>query len=109
MKGLPIISCTDPPCGACCMHMRSPPFNLQEMDEKGVPQQLRNQIREHVFGPAPDESPCLWLDLETRQCRHYDLRPDVCRDFERGSESCLMFRDEWNIGVGEIKQRSGTE
>jgi Fe-S-cluster containining protein len=34
----------------------------------------------------------LWFDEDTRQCKHYDLRPWMCRDFEMGSYPCQRWR-----------------
>ena len=39
------------------------------------------------------EMPCIWFDLQTRQCRHYEHRPRICRDFERGTPECHGWRD----------------
>lgn len=47
--------------------------------------------------------PCYWLNLETRQCSHYEFRPTCCRDecdggvVELGNESCHEFRE--SIGM----------
>jgi Fe-S-cluster containining protein len=45
-----------------------------------------------------EELPCLWLDPQTRRCRHYEHRPVVCRDFEVGGEECLAHREARGIG-----------
>jgi Putative zinc- or iron-chelating domain len=37
--------------------------------------------------------PCLWLDEKTGRCRHYEFRPEACREaVQPGDESCLAFR-----------------
>lgn len=36
--------------------------------------------------------PCLWLDPVTRQCRHYEWRPKICRDFPMGGPACVAMR-----------------
>lgn len=94
---LPIIDTCDN-CGACCMEMRSPPF-LGDADPEfaALPGEMRVEIVKHALGDAPYESPCLWLDLKTRKCMHYDLRPDICREFERGEEACWMWRKTYKI------------
>jgi hypothetical protein len=51
-------------------------------------------------GAGRDGLPCLWLDLETRRCRHYEWRPDVCRLFEVGCGPCLDWREELNVPGG---------
>jgi Fe-S-cluster containining protein len=40
---------------------------------------------------------CLWFDVPTRRCRHYEDRPPVCREFEVGGEGCLGWREEFGI------------
>lgn len=96
MTDLPILNCDN--CGACCMEMRSPPF-IGDMDPEfmALPGEMRVAIVTHALGDAPPESPCLWLDLETRRCKHYDLRPEICRDFEVGSDGCRRWREAYGI------------
>lgn len=38
--------------------------------------------------------PCIWL-TEDGKCRHYEHRPQICRDFEVGGESCLSYREKF--------------
>ncbi|MEY2725765.1 MAG: hypothetical protein RLZZ458_1632 [Planctomycetota bacterium] len=38
--------------------------------------------------------PCVWLNLATLRCQHYDYRPQACRDFEIGSVLCRLSRDD---------------
>lgn len=105
------ITCDD--CGACCMHMRSPPSvvlwengapvlrasNGLESDPQdfawlmAAPDEARRIELERLDSDAPEECPCCWLDLETKRCRFYEFRPGVCRDFELGGECCLSYRD----------------
>jgi Fe-S-cluster containining protein len=37
--------------------------------------------------------PCVWYDAESKQCRHYEHRPDICRTFPVGGEGCLFWRE----------------
>jgi Fe-S-cluster containining protein len=46
-----------------------------------------------------DDYPCCWLDLETKRCRWYEWRPQICRDLDPGSEGCRVWRDEYNVDV----------
>jgi Fe-S-cluster containining protein len=51
-------------------------------------------------GAAPArEGPCLWLDPQTKRCRHYEHRPDVCREFPLGGLSCLGWRRDFGLPV----------
>lgn len=56
-------------------------------------QQLLNSIANYRSPPEGElDGPCLWLDLDSRRCRHHDHRPQVCRDFEVGGQGCLDWR-----------------
>jgi len=46
----------------------------------------------------PDDAPCIWLDQATGKCKHYEHRPDVCRDFEVGGAGCIRRRVEAGLG-----------
>jgi Fe-S-cluster containining protein len=101
---LPVIeSCEG--CGACCRVVTLPPFR-RVFDQAGEEawerlrwdrpdlkaefldaERARKRTGEPSFG-----SPCLWLDLETNRCRHYDLRPSACREFAMGGIDCLGAR-----------------
>lgn len=88
-------------CGACCMHMGVPPFDEfdgaiddQDIEYQRLPDELKREIDE-----AWDKGttwfvnkPCIWLDLETRKCRHYEHRPLVCERFEPGNPICIEDR-----------------
>jgi Fe-S-cluster containining protein len=102
MTDLPVLeSCDD--CGACCMHMVAPPFviNAQrnEPEEKGVPENLLSELlpRWQTRLVVP-ESACCWFDADSLRCRHYDIRPDACRDFAINSPSCHASRAKWGVG-----------
>lgn len=98
-------------CGACCMHMGFPPFApmFEQPDylAKSDPQWLalresHPELAAEALQGAKDnrgdqELPCVWLDLQTRQCRHYEHRPDICREFEMGSPECLDHRERRGI------------
>ena len=91
---LQILNCDN--CGACCMEMRTPPFIGDEYFS--LPDDLFVEVIEAVQSDRPPESPCIWLDLETRQCRHYEHRPDICRDeLECGDKACRAWRKEYKI------------
>lgn len=75
-------------CGLCCMWVSKPPFG----DDEKKP--------DIEIVPNAYNSPCCWLDLDTRECRHYEHRPELCKKFERGGKDCLGL-----IEI-EMKQRS---
>jgi Fe-S-cluster containining protein len=112
-------------CGACCMHMRTPP-HIVAMDDDGnwsnyggqatkdffrlvtAPPEAQQAIRDRLrtsYDDIPDESPCAWLDLETKQCRWHEHRPNVCRDFDIGGESCVATREAYEIADAMLAAR----
>jgi Fe-S-cluster containining protein len=96
-SSLPLIeSCDD--CAACCMRTPIPPFQPGEEAQRDVPQSLLQPIQERIAADQHfDLLPCVWLNLETRRCSHYDLRPQACRDFEINSTLCQLSR--WDEGI----------
>ena len=104
-KSLAVLSCIDPPCGACCteqaalpIHLANPNATLRLPGVKPLPKKLRLELlalaekylRE---GFPPDGSPCIWFDQESRLCKHYEFRPELCRDeVLPGDESCRIWR-----------------
>lgn len=102
---LEVLDCTG--CGACCTHMVSPPFLCLDDDEEFAALKTRRpdlaaelvadierRIRD---GDRTDDAPCTWLDPGTMRCRHYEDRPEICREFEMGSEDCLAHRGREGI------------
>ncbi|MFT5301611.1 MAG: Fe-S-cluster containining protein [Mariniblastus sp.] len=51
------------------------------------------QQPEYGDDPATFDGPCIWFNLETRQCGHHEHRPRICRDFETGSPECYEWRN----------------
>ncbi len=65
-----------------------------------LPEALRAELEHHLeeetaTGWTRHERglPCIWLDPETKLCRHYDLRPERCRDFRVGGDGCTFWRE----------------
>jgi len=73
---------------------------------RDMPEGLRVELRAYyaaaLAGRTPwrddpkNPQPCLWFDAEMRRCRHYEHRPDICREFEIGSKECLAWRQRYN-------------
>ncbi len=91
-------------CGLCCEGIGSPvvlyssrpglcephPFR-----PANLPQELIDEINSHFAGLTRGQEPlerCLWFDETTRQCKHYEFRPQVCIDYELGGRACLSRR-----------------
>ncbi len=87
------MGCIERNCCACCMEMGSPPFiRLPEgMDARWaeLPQAMKDHIA-HIrdLQEWEDGVPCVWLNVATRKCVYYDLRPDICRGFKVDSTGC---------------------
>ena len=97
---------TDSPCrdcGACCAEMNSPPFMPEHFDGtelNALPVDVREDfldgMRARNRDDWPDNVPCFWLTDDLR-CKHYNHRPEICREFEVGSEACQGWRERFNI------------
>lgn len=102
INDLPVIdTCAD--CAACCRGRTVPPFDGRADPELlTLPEHLRKELiplLTDAAGECADEAACAWLDLRTLQCKHYEHRPAACRDFERGSFYCRLFRRRRSIGT----------
>jgi Fe-S-cluster containining protein len=64
-----------------------------------LPQHLRLELEEfwevHAGKTDSLNGPCIWLDQVTRQCKHHEYRPLVCRDFDVGSIECQEWREHY--------------
>jgi Fe-S-cluster containining protein len=111
MNQLPVLNCDD--CGACCLHVGNPPGYGGHVDGKGnwvwltasledserlqsMPAALQEELRRNKDRGLADQ-PCHWFDLATRQCVHYDQRPEACRMFEVGEDDCVSLRKHHGI------------
>ena len=112
---LPVISnCDD--CGACCMGQAGLPASWfvspvipsgRTASGKSLPNELRKQLQAIVqqwlnSGFPADDSPCIWFDQKSRRCRHYEYRPDLCRDAViPGDAACRRWREKFEIDAGK--------
>lgn len=94
------VSCAG--CGKCCETQAGLPVVYYRVfgTIAELPAHLQLEIQEIYVrwygtgswkGPA-DQSPCVWYDAEAKRCKHYEYRPDVCREFEVGGEACLRYK-----------------
>ena len=93
-------------CGLCCTGIGSPVLLYVSQPHvagphpfrpAGLPEELIREIDEHFLGLRRGEEAqkqCLWYDADARRCRHYEWRPQVCRDYELAGVACLLRRDE---------------
>ncbi|QDT07700.1 Flagellin N-methylase [Rubripirellula lacrimiformis] len=89
------------------MHMGYPPYLRGENGGPvepywtQMPADLKSQWLAYVESYSVPEGeldgPCVWLDLESRRCKHHEARPSVCRDFRVGSKGCQDWRHAYGI------------
>ena len=87
-------------CGVCCDEQGLPPGYVVPSLLLFIPEALREEIARHqeeereTGRTRRDRGlPCIWYDMETKRCRHYEYRPDTCRDVVVGGSSCLFWRE----------------
>jgi Fe-S-cluster containining protein len=110
---LPVVESCDGCGGSCCRHMVMPPFVRMDGDPEWAAlardhPELHAELdadvdRRRRENDWPDEAPCTWLDLETGRCRHHEQRPQICREFEVGSDACLHHRSRFGLPWLKIK------
>ena len=66
-----------------------------------LPKPLQDEVIEYVDALTDLDlgQPCIWLDLETKQCKHYEYRPQMCHDFEVGNKHCLRLREAHGLPI----------
>jgi len=92
-------------CGICCLHVNCPPLLPEERER--LPKSLRVEIDGYLDSIRYEDKdwPCIWFDRSTGKCRHYEHRPEVCREFEPGGEGCNRMRAEASVAAlahGEV-------
>ena len=121
MTELPVIQdCNN--CGACCLEQESPPGYVWLLVHGGdrsdaddlarlasLPEKLRRELLDYIDDtragkPHPRGGVCLWFDKQSRRCKHYDLRPSICRDvLQPGDEACLEWRAAYGVATNGSK------
>lgn len=76
---------------------------------RSTPVGLMAELEAAVKGPCSgtDGMPCVWLNRVTGRCRHYEFRPDVCREFEVGGEACLRYREKEGLDERQEETHMG--
>lgn len=92
-----MITCAEPKdckgCGACCDSQGVPPIT-HKLDRPRIPAELLAEIDASWSERAGKQMPCLWFNVRTGECQHYEYRPEVCRQFVLAGERCMKFRRE---------------
>lgn len=86
-------------CGVCCLGLNLMPAARFEDDVAVLPSAMLEALDRVADGPlsGPDNAPCIWLNRFGGTCMHYELRPNDCRDFQLGSETCLRLRAKHGV------------
>ena len=96
-------------CGACC---RTFPIFASTRDAESEPR-IRDEGRrlnpwlatpewEYQLFPLPFQEACCFLNGDNR-CTIYATRPDVCRQFEAGSDQCQEARRQCGLPLLPVK------
>ena len=119
---LPVIESCDG-CGACCFEQGSPPGYLLILCQpetiepdgpfaddlqrfKDLPANAIRDLLEYrerlLRGEVSGDGICIWFNVETRRCSHYEHRPSICREeVVPGDEGCLTWREEYAAYISE--------
>lgn len=90
-------------CGACCCH--NPAVFLFPEEAKfflGDPELSKLVYKDkELYWLKIEDGQCIALDGEIGgvSCSIYDVRPQLCRDFEVGCRECRIVRRIFKIGV----------
>ena len=87
-------------CGACCAYSDSWPAFIGDGDGAGIPDELIDFDHGRMLCYR---SRCSALAGEVgnrAQCSVYENRPLVCREFQPGSEDCIMVRRQFKLDPG---------
>ena len=102
---LPIIdNCDD--CGACCQHVGHPMWFRDEQEWIDLPAEMKGEHIRYLASIAGSDDygePCYWLDEATKKCKHHDLRPAVCKDFEIGGDDCRRIRTASEANMRDLR------
>jgi Fe-S-cluster containining protein len=84
-------------CGACCAYSESWPAFIGAGDGADLPEELIDLEHERMqcYG---DRCAALVGEIGSRaHCSVYAKRPLVCREFQSGSEDCIMVRRSFDL------------
>jgi Fe-S-cluster containining protein len=86
-------------CGACCAYSASWPALIGDGDGAGIPEEFIDfeNRRMQCYG---DRCSALEGEIGRRAgCSVYENRPLVCREFQAGSDDCIMVRRRFGLPV----------
>jgi Fe-S-cluster containining protein len=105
-------------CGNCCIQVGIPPFRFKadgiivdvvvrdngeekivsDTDELPLPDGMPAELVQELAKLAPlglesKSIPCIWFNPETRKCKHYAFRPNICRTFDCRGDANRFWRE----------------
>lgn len=89
-------------CGACCAYSDSwPSFDpFDERDGAALPAELVHADGGRMACEGDRCKALAGVVGEAVHCTVYADRPTLCREFEAGSDTCLLVRDFFGLGDG---------
>jgi hypothetical protein len=84
-------------CGACCAYSESWPVFIGNGDGEGIPDELIDFDRGRMLCHGNRCSALAGEVGNRAQCSVYANRPLVCREFQPGSEDCIMVRRSFGL------------
>jgi len=79
-------------CGACCAYSESWPAFIGDGDANGIPQEFIDADEGRMRCHDKRCSALVGEIGKRAHCRVYAHRPLVCREFQPGSDDCVMVR-----------------
>ena len=89
------LDCRD--CGACCAYSESWPAFIGDGDGAGIPDELIDFDRGRMLCHGDRCSALVGEVGRQAKCSVYTNRPLVCREFQAGSEDCVMVRRRFHL------------
>lgn len=82
-----------PDCGKCCWCVPFPAYLWEATKDRAVVPVLE----EWAFGPGnilpiTEDMHCPFLNRETRRCLIHPMKPEVCKNYGHGAETCPYLR-----------------
>ncbi|MBA2479898.1 MAG: YkgJ family cysteine cluster protein [Planctomycetes bacterium] len=75
-------------CGRCCVRT-SPDVDVLVQPDDGVPAELTEVVDGLLWMRRRADQACVALDATSRLCTIYDVRPQGCRELQRGDPECI--------------------
>ena len=74
-------------------YLYGPSQKDQDPNWASVPESVKAELDQFIKeGGAELGEPCYWYDAAKKNCKHHLCRPQICRDFELGSQRCINLR-----------------